>query len=198
MNFLKIKNRFTKLIVNTYYDESIYTSIIDLLVVLIVSTVLIFVAKQTELSIWFGIGIVAFYIILSSVLNHTLSFLIWCDLKGDVIKTTTARVLAIKTESAWSGYLWHSIIKDFFPKEKDISRVKILIELKNGEKMYLRTIMSFKRRMLFFETFINGKKADEVKLNYLPKSKLLLSIDDIIVSENKKRIQVIEKINYSL
>lgn len=195
---MKIKNRFTQLIVKTYYNESIYTAIIDFFAVTIVFTVLVFVANQTEFSIWFGVGVVAFYIVLSAILNHALSLLILYDLKCNVVKTTTAIVLAIKIESSWSGHLWHSVIKDFFSKEKDVKRIKILIELENGKRMYLRTLMSFERRLLFFDTFIRDKKSDEVKLEYLPKSKLLLSIDDSIVRENKKRMQVIEKINCSL
>lgn len=197
-DWVRIKNRFTQLIIKTYYNESIYTAVIDFVAVTIMIVVLFFVANKTEFNKWFGVVIVTFYIILSTILNHTLSLLILYDLKYNVVKTTTATVLAIKTEASWSGHLWHSVIKDFFPKDKDVQRIKMSLELENGKRLYLRTLMSFERRLLFYDTFIKEQNSGNVKLEYLPKSKILLSIDDLVESKNKKRRKVIEKINHSL
>lgn len=193
MNYISI---IKQKIIPSYYQESILTLLLDFLVdIFLVLVFAPFIKDETSI-LWFLIIVIIAYNFTSFLLTQLLSIIIFYDFRKKKSVFITGKIIKWKEELSWSGWLWHSTINKFHPKELNVLKIKVLIELPNGKKRYIRTIMSFNRRILLNELFI--KNNTEVKISYMKNSKVLLSIFDVQNIDDKKRFTNIIKFNTSL
>jgi hypothetical protein len=127
-----------------------------------------------------GMGcILACYLILAIFLHYNIGILQLIDIKkGDVIKCS-GKIYDYKTESSLSGHLGHSNVRWFFPKEMGVDRYKLRYVDEDGKKHFVRLIMSFEKRMIVSHGFLDNKAVDYVEIQYLKRSKVLISLKAI-------------------
>ena len=195
MNGNKLRlNNAQKEIIKGYYYDSLFTLVIDFLVIL---AFVIFYVIGNEID---GLGIFialvsAIYILFSLVLQHRNNILLFIDCKKSDVETIKVKVLKSKEELAWNGYLWHSPILHFYPKEMNMGKRKILVELPDGKRMYIRTLMSAKRSEIFWESILNEENT-EFQVKFFKRSKVLIEITEP-ECKDKKRFEQIYKFNNS-
>lgn len=92
--------------------------------------------------------------------------------------------------------MWHSPVSNFFPKAMNVGKRKILVELPNGKKTYIRTLMSAKRRRVFEECILN-EATTEFQIKFFKRSKVLIEITEH-ECKDKKRFEQVYIFNNSL
>ena len=196
----KIKKKELKLngtqkeIIKAYYYDSLFTFVLDVIVLLVLLTVYILGSDVKGMSI-FIVVVAIIYILFSILLQHRNNILLFIDNRKGDVETVKVKVLKSKEELAWNGYLWHSPILHFYPKEMNMGKRKILVELPDGKRMYIRTLMSAKRSKFFWE-FILNEENTEFQVKFFKRSKVVIEITEP-ECKDKKRFEQIYKFNNS-
>lgn len=194
----KIKKKELKLngtqkeIIKAYYYDSLFTFVLDVIVLLVLLTVYILGSDVKGMSI-FIVVVAIIYILFSILLQHRNNILLFIDNRKGDVETVKVKVLKSKEELAWNGHLWHSPVSHFFPKAMNVGKRKILVELPDGKRIYIRTLMSAKRSMLFWESILNEENT-EFHVKFFKLSKVLIEITEP-ECKNKKRFEQIYKFN---
>ena len=194
----KIKKKELKLngtqkeIIKAYYYDSLFTFVLDVIVLLVLLTVYILGSDVKGMSI-FIVVVAIIYILFSILLQHRNNILLFIDNRKGDVETVKVKVLKSKEELAWNGYLWHSPILHFYPKGMNMGKRKILVELPDGKRMYIRTLMSAKRSKLFWESILNEENT-EFQVKFFKRSKVLIEITEP-ECKDKKRFEQIYKFN---
>lgn len=185
-------NNAQKEIIKGYYYDSLFTLVIDFLVIL-AFVVFYVVGNEIEGLGVFIVIVSAIYILFSLVLQHRNNILLFIDCKKSDVESVKVKVLKSKEELAWNGHLWHSPISYFYPKEMSVGKRKIEVELSDGKRMYIRTLMSAKRSKLFWESILNEENT-EFQVKFFKRSKVLIEIIEP-ECKDKKRFEQIYKFN---
>lgn len=194
----KIKKKELKLngtqkeIIKAYYHDSLFTFVLDVIVLLVLLTVYILGSDVKGMSI-FIVVVAIIYILFSILLQHRNNILLFIDNRKGDVETVKVKVLKSKEELAWNGHLWHSPISYFYPKEMSVGKRKIEVELSDGKRMYIRTLMSAKRSKLFWESILNEENT-EFQVKFFKRSKVLIEITEP-ECKDKKRFEQIYKFN---
>lgn len=139
--------------------------------------------------------ITVLYFVLSAVLNYRIAFLSLIDsVKKNIVKKSV-KIIDFKVESSWSGRLWHSNVSLFYPKNKMVDKFKLYYIDENGERKFVRTILSIEKREMIYKLFLNNQNNIYVDISYLKNSKILLSFD---LSSEKQNDKNFEKTIYKL
>ena len=190
----KIKKKELKLngtqkeIIKAYYYDSLFTFVLDVIVLLVLLTVYILGSDVKGMSI-FIVVVAIIYILFSILLQHRNNILLFIDNRKGDVETIKVKVLKSKEELAWNGHLWHSPVSHFFPKSMNVGKRKILVELSDGKRMYIRTLMSAKRSKLFWESILNEENT-EFQVKFFKRSKVLIEITERECKDKKKFEQI--------
>lgn len=194
----KIKKKELKLngtqkeIIKAYYHDSLFTFVLDVIVLLVLLTVYILGSDVKGMSI-FIVVVAIIYILFSILLQHRNNILLFIDNRKGDVETVKVKVLKSKEELAWNCHLWHSPVSHFFPKSMNVGKRKIEVELSDGKRMYIRTLMSAKRSKLFWESILNEENT-EFQVKFFKRSKVLIEITEP-ECKDKKRFEQIYKFN---
>ncbi len=191
-NKLRLNNSQNEIIKGYYYD-SLFTLVIDFLIVFVFVIFFYMTGNEIDGLEVFVALVSAIYVLFSLFLQHRNNILLFIDCKKNDIKTIKVKVLKSTEDLAWNGYLWHSPILHFYPKEMNMGKRKILVELSDGKRMYIRTLMSAKRSKLFWESILNEENT-EFQVKFFKRSKVLIEITEP-ECKDKKRFEQIYKFN---
>ncbi len=188
-------NNAQKEIIKGYYYDSLFTLVIDFLVIL-AFVMFYIIGNEIDGFGMFIVSISAIYILLSVLLQHRNNILLFIDCKKSDVETEKIKVLKSKEELAWNGHLWHSPISHFYPKEMNVSKRKIAVELSDGKRIYIRTLMSVKRSKIFGECILSEENSG-VQVKFFKRSKVLIEITEP-ECKDKKKFEQIYKFNNTL
>jgi hypothetical protein len=150
----------------------------------------------------FLISIGVCYYGLQFLFNYRLGILALIDRVKKDYESKVISIESVKIESSWSGWLWHSIITSFYPKELEVNRYKIICSDESGNKDTLRLVMSREQSISLYDLFIMEYKISEIQTTYCKRTKILIKLDMIndvkknyTKRENSEIIYAISRIN---
>jgi len=178
-----LNNEFSKENKQAFYKEAMVAFVIDFALLglcWIFYFSFIFGYGQDILII---ISFTIFYLVVAAMLHYRIAILEFLDVsKGDIVKQTV-KIIDFKTENSWSGWLGHSNISMFYPKDRMVDRFKIYFLNMTNEKNFIRLIMSLEKRKIIYHTFLEDINSKIIEICYLKRSKILLSFD--LLSDQK-------------
>jgi hypothetical protein len=125
----------------------------------------------------FAITVFLFYFFFQLIFNYWLGILALIDRKKNDYETNNYKIVDVKIEDSWSGWLWHSIIPKFYPKKLDVKRYKIICIDELGKLTKVRSVMSREKKNNIGKLFIWEYKVGYAQINYCKHTKILLSLE---------------------
>ncbi|MDF2698582.1 MAG: hypothetical protein K0Q49_138 [Haloplasmataceae bacterium] len=185
------KNEFAKGNIQAYFKEAIRAFTIDLVLLGLIWLLYFCLIYENGQYVLFTILFTVVYFLLAIFLHYGLAILEFIDMKkSDVIKQTV-KINDFKIENSWSGWLGHSNVAKFYPKDKIVDRFKIYFLNDSNEKQFVRLIMSLEKRKIIYNTFLENDDSKSVEIYYLKRSKILLSFNLSDKKEYDKNIGIV-------
>lgn len=177
--------------IEPYIQEVTLQAVLDILVVAIVLTVMIF----AEFPVILCVSVVIGYFAIALVLHYKVIIQAMTDKRKRDYITETVSVKSFINEFSFMGDRFgHSNIRYFYPKDMQVCRYKIKVLDNRGEEKKLRSVMSFRRSLQF--AVLDKQQIDHLQVTYLKRSKILIHVempDEIDKISSSRKKNVVEK-----
>lgn len=158
--------------IKPYVQEATLQIILDILIMAIISTVLVFaefplIACIAAVMGYFAIALILHYrVVIQAIIDKR---------KGDYITETVSINKFIHEYSFTGDRFGHGNIRFFYPKEMRVWKYKIDVINNYGDEKKLRSVMSFRRLLEF--AVLDKQKIEHLQVTYLKRSKILIDVD---------------------
>lgn len=167
-----------------YFREATLQLMLDILILTLVSILLSLVFPVT-----LYLGIDACYIIVHLSFYYRVVIQAVIDRRKEDYITEIVTINKITSEISLAGNRkGHSYIRHFYSKEKDVDKTKVVAINNDGNKVKLRTVISWDRRYKLI--FLKNQQIDQLRVTYLKRSKILIYIDipeNIVIAQGSKK-----------
>lgn len=154
--------------VEPYRREMIYCMKIDS-ILLIIFTAIIFVSNVYQLFVF-----VVIYLTLEMMTNYYVYLACLIEYRLNMFCIKKVKVIKLREEIAYSGWMFSSAISFLYPKAKQMKRYIIIANEEQNAVLKVRSVMSVKNAQNFSDNHIN-KQNVHVYLFYGKLSKVLYS-----------------------
>lgn len=158
--------------IEPYVQEATLQIILDILIMVIISTIL----TLARFTLIVSVAVVTGYFVIALVLHYMVIIQAMIDKwKKDYI-TETVSIDKFVDEYSFAGdRLGRSNIRFFYPSEMQVCKYRIKVISNHGEKKQLRSVMSFRRLLKF--AVLDKCHIEYLQVTYMKKSKILIHVD---------------------
>ncbi len=177
--------------IKPYIQEATLQIILDILIMIIISTVLTIAKFPLIVSIAVVIG----YFAIALVLHYRVVIQAIIDKRKEDYITETVSIKKFIDEYSFAGdRLGRSNLRFFYPKEMQVWKYKIKVLNNYGQEKKLRSVMSFRRLLQF--SILDKQQIEQLQVTCLKRSKILIRVDlveEIDKNTSKRKREAIEK-----
>lgn len=177
--------------IKPYIQEATLQIILDILIMVIISTVLIF----AKFPLIVCVAVVTGYFAIALVFHYRVVIQAIIDKRKEDYITETVSIKKFIVEYSFAGdRLGRSNLRFFYPKEMQVWKYKIKALNNHGEEKKLRSVMSFRRLLQF--AILDKQKIEDLQVTYLKRSKILVRVDlveEIDKNTSKRKKETIKK-----
>ncbi len=121
------------------------------------------------------------------------------DTKKEITITETVYFKNYKHELSITGKNLVSRVARLFPRDMGVGKFRLFFTREDGSVLFTRSIISFKKRDVFYNWGENGKSQIPLQITYLKNSKVLVCVEPVRNFEyDKKTILQIINLNNSI
>ena len=180
-----VNEKIIRFRIRPYIQEAILQMILDLLVIILVLTVLLY----AEFPLIACIAVVVCYCAVELVVYYRVMIQAIIDKRKKDYISEVVNIKKFTNEFSFAGdRTGNSYLRCFYPKEMCVGKHKIIVIGDDGKEKKLRSVMSLGRLLKF--VVLDSQQIEQLQVTYLKRSRILISVDipkDIDTNTNRKR-----------
>ena len=187
---IKRKKKLAARAYEPFFLEALHNLIITTIVVLLITISLVIICKGKNVSaLIFILPILLLYITLELVFTYKTCILALLERKKSLWEEKTVVIKKIVAFRSGADPMMDSAMSKIYPKKMSVDRYKVICETEEGDKLVLKTVLSFRKYWLFFSA-LSKQKELKCKFYYGKYSKIIMYC--------KGNGELFDKMNYML